>query len=69
MQYAQTNKRNSDRDQSSEDPTRVQYASIDEQQLVPISEDIHVQDDPGVCTDVRNAMNLINNNGHYSMLL
>ena len=51
VHYAQLdNKRDPGRDQSSEDPTRVQYASIDEQQLVPVSDDDHVlvQDDPGV---------------------
>ena len=51
MHYAQLdNKRDPGGGQSSEDPTRVQYASIDEQQLVPVSDDDHVlvEDDPGV---------------------
>ena len=52
MHYAQLdNKRDPGGGQSSEDPTRVQYASIDEQQLVPVSDGIHVQlveDVPGV---------------------
>ena len=44
------NKRDLGRGQSSEDPTEEQYISIDEQQLVPVSEDIHVlvEDVPGV---------------------
>ena len=51
MHYAQLdNKRDPGGGQSSEDPTRVQYASIDERRLVPVSDDIHVlvEDVPGV---------------------
>ena len=51
MHYAQLdNKMDPGEGQSPEDHTRVQYASIDEQQLVPVSDDIHVlvEDDPGV---------------------
>ena len=52
MHYAELdNKRDPGGGQSSEDPTRVQYASIDEQQLVPVSNDDHVlvEDVPGMC--------------------
>ena len=44
------NKRDPGGGQSSEDPTRVQYARIGEQRL-PVSNDIHVlvEDVPGMC--------------------
>ena len=51
MHYSELdNKRDPGGGQSPEDPTRVQYASIDEQQLVPVNDDDHVlvEDDPGV---------------------
>ena len=50
VHYAQLDKRDPGGGQSSEDPTRVRYARIDEQQLMPVSDDDHVlmEDVPGV---------------------